>query len=82
MAIVVVKKLNTPGFGCYQKNTCTVEQRSRIRNLIGNGLVILNEPLVASLGLSEKDGKNCVAEEKEIIEQRFERFKGKNRSQT
>jgi putative phosphoribosyl transferase len=41
-----------------------------------NGLVFLNEPLVASLGLTKEDVNRCVAEEKEVIRRRLEMFRG------
>lgn len=41
-----------------------------------NGLVFLNEPLVASLGLTKEDVDRCVAEEKEVIRRRLEMFRG------
>lgn len=40
-----------------------------------NGLVLLNEPLVASLGLSDKEVSRYIAEEKKIIKRRVERFR-------
>ena len=41
-----------------------------------DGIVFLNEPLVASLGLTNKDIARCVAEEKEIIMRRLKVFRG------
>jgi predicted phosphoribosyltransferase len=41
-----------------------------------NGLVFLNEPLVASLRLTKEDVNRCVAEEKEAIRRRLEMFRG------
>jgi predicted phosphoribosyltransferase len=41
-----------------------------------DGMVILNEPLVASLGLTKEDIDRCVAEETEIIRRRLECFRG------
>jgi putative phosphoribosyl transferase len=41
-----------------------------------NGLILLNEPLVVSLGLSAEDVRRCVAVEREIIERRVELFRG------
>jgi predicted phosphoribosyltransferase len=41
-----------------------------------DGLVLLNEPLIASLGLTKEDIDRCIAEEKEIIKKRLEMFRG------
>jgi predicted phosphoribosyltransferase len=41
-----------------------------------DGMVLLNEPLVASLGLTKEDIDRCVAEETEIIRRRLEGFRG------
>jgi putative phosphoribosyl transferase len=41
-----------------------------------NGVVLLNEPLAASLGLTREDVDRCVAEEKEVIRRRMEMFRG------
>lgn len=41
-----------------------------------DGLVLLNEPLVAALGLTRGNVDRCVAEEAEVIERRLKRFRG------
>lgn len=41
-----------------------------------DGLVFINEPLVSSLGLTEKDVDRCIAEEKEVIKRRLKLFRG------
>lgn len=41
-----------------------------------NGIMFLNKPLVASLGLKAKDIDRCVAEEKKIIKRRLKIFRG------
>jgi len=41
-----------------------------------DGMVLLNEPLVAFLGLTKEDIDRCVAEEKETIRRRLEHFRG------
>jgi predicted phosphoribosyltransferase len=41
-----------------------------------DGLVLLNEPLVGSLGLTKEDINRCIEEEKEIIKKRLEMFRG------
>jgi predicted phosphoribosyltransferase len=63
--IVVTRKLHVPwnreaGFGAVS----------------WDGLVLLNEPLVAALGLTRGDVDRCVAEEAEVIERRLNRFRG------
>lgn len=40
------------------------------------GTVLLNESLVASLGLTEEAVERCVKEEKETLERRLKRFRG------
>jgi predicted phosphoribosyltransferase len=41
-----------------------------------NGLMFLNEPLVALLGLTKEDIDRCVKEEKKIIQRRMKKFRG------
>jgi predicted phosphoribosyltransferase len=41
-----------------------------------NGTKLLNEPLVASLGLMREDINRCVAVEKEVIKRRMKLFRG------
>ena len=41
-----------------------------------DGVVLLNEPLVASLGLTKEEIDRCIAEEKEVISRRMEKFRG------
>ncbi|MDH5199535.1 MAG: phosphoribosyltransferase family protein [Candidatus Bathyarchaeota archaeon] len=62
--IVVTRKLHVPwnreaGFGAVS----------------WDGLVLLNEPLVAALGLTRGDIERCVAEETEVIGRRLKRFR-------
>jgi predicted phosphoribosyltransferase len=78
VAVVVAKKLNIPlDLAITRKIHVSWNKEAGFGAVSWNGLVILNKPLIASLGLSEEDVKHCVAEEKEIIERRFERFRGK-----
>lgn len=63
--VVVTRKLHVPwnreaGFGAVS----------------WNGLVLLNEPLVAALGLTSDDVDRCVAEEVEVVEKRLKMFRG------
>jgi len=63
--VVVTRKLHVPwnreaGFGAVS----------------WDGLVLLNEPLVAALGLTKGDVNSCVAEEALVIERRLKRFRG------
>jgi putative phosphoribosyl transferase len=63
--LVVTRKLHVPwnkeaGFGAVSRD----------------GTVFLNEPLVASLGLTSKDIERCVATEKEIVQKRIMLFRG------
>ena len=41
-----------------------------------DGTMFLNEPLIASLGLTRDDIDRCVAEEKEVIRRRLQKFRG------
>jgi predicted phosphoribosyltransferase len=41
-----------------------------------NGTMFLNEPLIASLGLTRDDIDRCVVEEKEVIRRRLKKFRG------
>lgn len=41
-----------------------------------DGVILFNEPLVASLGLSDEAVYRCVAEEKEVILKRLKMFRG------
>lgn len=41
-----------------------------------DGLIFLNEPLVAALGLTGEDIDRCVEEEKEVIRRRLKTFRG------
>jgi len=41
-----------------------------------DGIMFLNEPLVASLGLTKEDIDRCVAEEREVINRRLNMFRG------
>ncbi len=63
--VVVTRKLHIPwnkeaGFGAVS----------------WDGLVLLNEPLVAALGLTKGDVDRCVADEAEVIGRRLKRFRG------
>ncbi len=63
--VVVTRKLHIPwnreaGFGAVS----------------WDGFVLLNEPLVSALGLTERDVDRCVEEEKEAIRRRLEKFRG------
>jgi predicted phosphoribosyltransferase len=41
-----------------------------------DGTMFLNEPLIASLGLTREDIDRCVVEEKEVIRRRLQKFRG------
>lgn len=63
--VVVTRKLHIPwnkeaGFGA----------------ISWDGLMFLNEPLVAGLGLTEEDIDRCVEEEKEVISRRLKMYRG------
>jgi predicted phosphoribosyltransferase len=63
--LVITRKLHVPwnreaGFGA----------------ISWDGVMFLNEPLVASLGLTRDDVDRCVAEEKDVIRKRLKMFRG------
>lgn len=65
MDVVITRKIHVPwnkeaGFGA----------------ISWDGIVFLNEPLVALLGLTSDDIDRCIEEEKEVIRRRLKIFKG------
>lgn len=77
VAVVVAKRLSLPlDLAITRKIHVPWNQEAGFGALSWNGYVILNRPLVASLGLSDQDVSRCVAEEKEIIKRRVELFRG------
>ena len=77
VAVVVAKNLNLQlDLAITRKIHVPWNQEAGFGAVSWNGLVLLNEHLIVSLGLSEEDVSRCVAEEKEIIEQRVKRFRG------
>ena len=77
VAVVVANRLHLPlDLAITRKIHVPWNKEAGFGAISWNGLILLNEPLVASLGLSDEDTSRCVAKEKEIIEQRVERFRG------
>ncbi len=77
VAMVVAKRLNIPlDLAITRKIHLPWNQEAGFGAISWNGLVLLNKPLVASLGLSGEDISHCVEEEKEIIKRRVELFRG------
>ena len=77
VAVVVANRLKLPlDLAITRKIHVPWNKEAGFGAISWNGLVLLNEPLVASLGLSDKDVSRCVAEEKKIIKRRIERFRG------
>jgi putative phosphoribosyl transferase len=77
VAVVVAKRLNLPlDLAITRKLHVPWNQEAGFGAISWNGLVLVNEPLVASLGLSDDDVNRCVAKEKEIIKRRVESFRG------
>ncbi len=63
--IAIIRKLHIPwnkeaGFGA----------------ISWNGIMFLNEPLIASLRLTKEDIERCITEEKVIIKKRLKKFRG------
>jgi len=76
VAVVVAARLNLPlDLAITRKIHLPWNQESGFGAVAWNGLVLLNEPLVASLGLSDKEVSRYIAEEKKIIKRRVERFR-------
>jgi len=77
VAVVVANRLNLPlDLAITRKIHVPWNREAGFGAISWNGQVMLNEPLVASLGLSNEDVRRCLAEEKEIIKRRVERFRG------
>jgi putative phosphoribosyl transferase len=77
VAVVVADRLNLPlDLAITRKIHVPWNKEAGFGAVSWNGLVLLNEPLVASLGLSDEEVSRCVAEEKKIVERRVERFRG------
>jgi putative phosphoribosyl transferase len=77
VAAVVANRLSLPlDLAITRKIHVPWNKESGFGALSWNGLILLNEPLVASLGLSAEDVRRCVAVEREIIERRVELFRG------
>lgn len=77
VAVVVTETLNLPmDLAITRKIHIPWNKEAGFGAISWNGLVLLNEALVTSLGLSDEDVSRCLAEEREIIRQRIERFRG------
>lgn len=77
VAVVVANRLNLPlDLAITRKIHVPWNKEAGFGAISWNGLVILNEPLIASLGLSNEEVSRCLAEDKEIIKRRVERFRG------
>jgi putative phosphoribosyl transferase len=77
VAVVVAKRLNLPlDLVITRKIHVPWNKEAGFGAISWNGLVLVNEPLVASLGLSDDDVSRCVAKEKEIIKRRVKSFRG------
>ena len=63
--VVVTRKIHVPG-----------NREAGFGAVSWDGLVFLNEPLVAALGLTEVEIDQCVEEEKEVIRRRLKTFRG------
>ena len=77
VASVVAKKLKIPlDLVVTRKIHVPWNKEAGFGAISWDGLVFLNEPLVASLGLTKEDIDRCVAEEREIIMRRLKMFRG------
>ncbi len=77
VAFVIAQKLNLPlDLVVTRKLHVPWNKEAGFGALSWNGIMFLNEPLVASLGLTSKDIERCVAEEKEIVQKRLMIFRG------
>jgi putative phosphoribosyl transferase len=75
--MVVANRLNLPlDLAITRKIHVPWNKEAGFGAISWNRHVMFNEPLFASLGLSDEDVSRCLAEEKEIIKRRVERFRG------
>jgi putative phosphoribosyl transferase len=80
VAFVVAKRLKIPlDLAVTRKIHVPWNKEAGFGAISWDGIIFLNEPLVASLGLTREEIDRCVAEEKEIIRRRLKAFRG-NRS--
>ena len=77
VAFVVAKRLNIPlDVVVIRKIHVPWNREAGFGAVSWDGIILLNEPLVAALGLTKEDIDRCVAEEKEIIRMRLKKFRG------
>ena len=77
VAFVVAKRLNIPlDVVVIRKIHVPWNREAGFGAISWDGIIFLNEPLVAALGLTKEDIDRCVAEEKEIIRMRLKKFRG------
>lgn len=77
VAFVVAKRLNIPlDVVVIRKIHVPWNREAGFGAVSWDGIIFLNEPLVAALGLTKEDIDRCVAEEKEIIRMRLKKFRG------
>jgi putative phosphoribosyl transferase len=77
VAVQVSKKLNVPwDLAVTTKLHIPWNREAGFGAISWDGTVILNKPLVDSLGLTSGEIEHCVEEEKRVIQRRLERFRG------
>jgi len=77
VAFIVAKRLRIPlDFAITRKLHVPWNREVGFGAVSWDGTVFLNEPLIASLGLTRDDIDLCVVKEKEVIRKRMKKFKG------
>lgn len=77
VAFIVAKRLKIPlDVAVTRKIHVPWNKEAGFGAVSWDGIMFLNEPLVASLGLTKEDIDRCVAEEKEVVRRRVKMFRG------
>jgi predicted phosphoribosyltransferase len=77
VAYIISKTLNIPlDIAITRKLHIPWNKEAGFGAISWNGIMFLNEPLIASLRLTKEDIERCVTEEKVIIKNRLKKFKG------
>ncbi len=77
VAVVVAQKLKAPlDLAVTRKLHVPWNREAGFGAVAWDGTTVLNEPLVASLGLSSEEIARCLRDEQAVIRQRVKRFRG------
>ncbi len=76
-AYIISKTLNIPlDIAITRKLHIPWNKEAGFGAISWNGIMFLNEPLIASLRLTKEDIERCITEEKVIIKKRLKKFRG------